>query len=165
MNGMYIREMPDEELADAVLPFLERSLDHPADRGLLLRIVPLIKERIKLLSEIGEMADFFFTDGDLDYGVETLLGKKYAGAPAAAKDALERVIGAAEGADEWTHDALEAAIRPLAEELSVKAGDLFGLVRVAITGRTAAPPLFETMEVLGREKTLGRLATAAGRLE
>jgi glutamyl-tRNA synthetase len=164
MNGMYIREMPDEELADAVLPFLERSLGHTADRGLLLRIVPLIKERIKLLSEIGEMADFFFTDGELEYDVETLLGKKYAGEPAAAKGALERVIAAAEGAADWPQGALEAAIRPLAEDLGVKAGDLFGLIRVAITGRTATPPLFETMEVLGREKTLWRLRTAVRRL-
>jgi glutamyl-tRNA synthetase len=164
MNGMYIREMPDEELADAVLPFLERHLGHPADRGLLLRIVPLIKERIKLLSETAEMADFFFTDGDLDYDVETLLGKKYAGQPDTARDALERVIAAAEGAGDWTHEALEAAIRPLAEGLGVKAGDLFGLVRVAITGRTAAPPLFETMELLGREKTLEQLRTAVRKL-
>jgi glutamyl-tRNA synthetase len=164
MNGVYIREMPDEELAGAVLPFLERHLGHPADRGLLLRLVPLVKARIKLLSEIVEMADFFFTDGDLDYEVETLLGKKYSGEPAAAKDALERVIAAAEGAADWTHEALEAAIRPLAEELGVKAGDLFGLVRVAITGRTAAPPLFETMEVLGPETTLVRLRSAGNRL-
>jgi len=163
MNGMYIREMADEELADAVLPFLEHSLGRPADRGLLLRIAPLIKERIKLLGEIAEMADFFFTD-DIEYKVETLLGKKCAGNPAAAKDALERVIAAAESAADWTHESLEAAIRPLAEALGVKAGDLFGLVRVAITGRTAAPPLFETMEVLGRERTLERLRMAVGRV-
>jgi len=164
MNGVYIREMPDEELADAVLPFLERRLGHPTDRGLLLRLVPLVKERIKVLSEIAEMADFFFTDGDLDYDVETLLGKRYAGDPASAKATLDRVIDAAESAGDWSHEALEGAIRPLTEELGVKAGDLFGVVRVAITGKTAAPPLFETMEVLGREKTLERFRTAIARL-
>jgi glutamyl-tRNA synthetase len=74
---------------------------------------------------------------------------------------LGRVIAAAEDVSDWTHAALEGAIRPLAEELGVKAGDLFGVIRVAVTGRTAAPPLFETMEVLGREKTLERLKAAA----
>jgi glutamyl-tRNA synthetase len=164
LNGIYIREMPDDELADAVLPFLERRLGRPADHGLLMRVIPIVKERIKLLSEIVEMADFFFTDGDLAYDAETLLGKKYAGNPAAAREALERVVLAAEGDEEWTHEALESAVRPLAKELGVKAGDLFGLVRVAVTGRAAAPPLFETMEVLGREKTLGRLRSAVARL-
>jgi len=164
MNGVYIREMPDQELADAALPFLERHLGRPADRALLRRIVPLVKERIKLLGEIVDMADFFFTDADLEYAVGTLLGKKYAGDPAGARDALEQLIAAAEGIAEWSHEPLEAAVRPLAEGLGVKAGDLFGLVRVAVTGKTATPPLFETMEVLGREKTLARLRTAVARL-
>jgi glutamyl-tRNA synthetase len=161
MNGVYIREMPNAELADAVLPFLERHLGHPADRGLLERIIPIVKERIKLLGDIVEMADFFFSDGPLEYDTETLLGKKYAGDNTGARDALGRVIAAAEDVSDWTHAALEGAIRPLAEELGVKAGDLFGVIRVAVTGRTAAPPLFETMEVLGREKTLERLKAAA----
>jgi glutamyl-tRNA synthetase len=164
MNGVYIRELPDEALAGAVLPFLERNLGHPADHGLLMRIIPLVRERIKLLSEVVEMSGFFFDDGSLDYDTKTLLGKKYAGEPAAAKGALELVITAAEGVDDWTREALEGVIRPLAEDLGVKAGDLFGLVRVAVTGRTAAPPLFETMEVLGREKTLERLDAALQRL-
>jgi glutamyl-tRNA synthetase len=164
MNGVYIREMPDADLADAVLPFLERHLGHPADRGLIERIIPIVKERIKLLEDIAEMADFFFTDGPLEYDAEALLGRKYAGDTAGAREAMERVVAAAEAVSEWTHAALEAAIRPLAEGLGVKAGDLFGLVRVAVTGKTAAPPLFETMEVLGRERTLERLRAAVERL-
>jgi glutamyl-tRNA synthetase len=164
MNGVYIRELPDDELAAAVLPFLERHLGHPADRGLLDRVIPIVKERIKLLSDIVEMADFFFTDGALGYDAETLLGKKYAGDPAAAKTSLERVIAGAETVDPWNHETLEAAIRPLAEDLGVKAGDLFGLIRVAVTGKTAAPPLFETMDVLGRERTVERLLSATGRI-
>ncbi len=164
MNGMYIREMSDGVLADEVLPFLERHLGRPADRGLLLRIIPLVKERIKLLNEIAEMSDFFFTIDDLEYDVETLLGKKYAGQPGEATEALGRVVNAVVDLDSWTHDALEAAIRPIAEVLGVKAGELFGLVRVAVTGKTATPPLFETMEILGRETTLSRLRLALDRL-
>jgi glutamyl-tRNA synthetase len=165
MNGVYIRELSDEGLADAVLPFLERSLGRAADRALLIRVIPLVKERIKLLSEIVEIADFFFVEGVLEYDVETLLSKKYTGDPATAAAAIQRVIAAAESVTEWNHESLEAAIRPLAEELGVKAGDLFGVIRVAVTGRTAAPPLFETMEVLGRERTLDRLRVARDRLK
>jgi glutamyl-tRNA synthetase len=164
MNGMYIREMNVETLADAVRPFLERDLGREVDRETLLRIVPLIQERIKVLSEITAMADFFFTRGELDYETSTLLGKKYAGQPGDAAKALSRVVNATDILDAWTHESLEAAIRPIAEDLGVKAGDLFGLVRVAVTGKTATPPLFETMEILGRETTLARLHSALDRL-
>ena len=156
--------MPVDALADAVLPYLERALGRPVDRAKLARIVPLIQERIKVLSEITAMADFFFTEGDLDYELDALLGKKYAGQPREAADALGRVVAAIEGLDQWAHEPLEAAIRPLADILGVKAGDLFGLVRVAVTGKTATPPLFETMEILGREVTVARLTTALSRL-
>ena len=69
-----------------------------------------------------------------------------------------------EGIEPWQHEALEGAIRPLAEELSLKTGDLFGLIRVAVSGKTVSPPLFETMAVLGRERTRERLASALRRL-
>ena len=111
------------------------------------------------------MADFFFTEGPLVYDPSDLLGKKsFAGKPQAAAEALASVIAAAEKLDNWSHEALEGAIRPLAEEMGVKAGDLFAVVRVAVTGKTAAPPLFETMEVLGRELSLQRLKDARDRL-
>jgi len=64
----------------------------------------------------------------------------------------------------WEHEKLESAVRPLAEELGVKTGELFGVVRVAVTGKTATPPLFETMEILGRDRTLERLESAQERL-
>jgi hypothetical protein len=111
------------------------------------------------------MADFFFAEGELDYTTETLLGKKFAGAPAEAAGALRAVIERVEPLAAWEHEAIEGAIRPLADELSVKAGDLFGLIRVAVSGKAVSPPLFETMAVLGRERTLERLAAAVRRLQ
>jgi glutamyl-tRNA synthetase len=164
MNGMYIRQMPAEELTDTLRPYLEDALSKRIDRALLMRIVPIIQERIRLLPEIIDIADFFFTDEPLKYDVETLLGKKFAGRPADAAAALDRIVSLAEGLADWTHGALESAIRPLAEELGMKAGDLFGLARVAVTGKTATPPLFETMEILGRETTIERLRAALGKL-
>jgi glutamyl-tRNA synthetase len=164
MNGMYIRQMPVEELTDTLRPYLEDALSKRIDRALLMRIVPIIQERIRLLPEIIDIADFFFTDEPLKYDVDTLLGKKFAGRAADAAAALDRIVSAAEGLPDWTHEALESAIRPLAEELGMKAGDLFGLARVAVTGKTATPPLFETMEILGRETTIERLQAALGKL-
>jgi glutamyl-tRNA synthetase len=164
MNGMYIREMGQQDLADAVRPYLERDLGRPVDHETLARIVPLVQERIKALGEITAMADFFFADGHLDYDTETLLGKKYAGQGHAASEALSRVISAVDEIEPWKHETLEAAIRPLTETLGVQARDLFGLIRVAVTGKAATPPLFETMEILGRQITLQRLRVAIERL-
>jgi len=164
MNGIYIRALPPGELAAAARPFLEKALGRPVDGELLLRIIPLVQERIRLLSDIVAIADFFFMDGNLQYDVEALLGKRYAGDPAGAAAALGATLARVEALKGWDHQVLESAIRPLAEELGVKTGDLFGVIRVAVTGKTATPPLFETMELLGRERTLERLRAATERL-
>ncbi len=164
MNGVYIRNLSDEELAVATMPYLEEALGKQVDHAILMRIIPLVKERIRLLTEIVEMADFFFVDGPLSYDAASLLGKKYAGKPGEASEALKRVAAMAAEVSEWTHAVLESAIRPLADEFGVKAGDLFGLVRVAVTGKSATPPLFETMEILGQEMTLQRLSAAIQKL-
>jgi glutamyl-tRNA synthetase len=165
MNGVYIRNLSPENLAERALPFLESALGRPVDAQKLAEIAPLIQERIKTLKDVVGMADFFFTEGPLDYEAQTLLGKKsFAGAPDRAADALASVIAAVETLDVWSHEALEGAVRPLAEEMGVKAGELFAVIRVAVTGRTAAPPLFETMVVLGRDLSLERLSAARDKL-
>jgi glutamyl-tRNA synthetase len=164
MNGVYIRSLVDEGLAEATTPILERSLGRSVDRDLLRCVVPLIRERIKLLTEAEKMAGFFFVEGELNYETDMLLGKKFADDRGAASSAIETVLRRVRDLRPWDHEMLEGAIRPLAEELAVKTGDLFGLIRVAVTGRTAAPPLFETMAALGRERTLERLQSACRRL-
>ncbi|MCH8050806.1 MAG: glutamate--tRNA ligase, partial [Chloroflexi bacterium] len=165
MNGVYIRNLKPEDLAERALPFLESALGRPVDAQKLAQIAPLIQERIKTLKDVVEMADFFFTEGPLDYEPATLLGKKsFAAAPERAADALASVIAAVEALNDWSHEALEGAVRPLAEAMEVKAGELFAVIRVAVTGKTAAPPLFETMAVLGRDLSLERLRTARDRL-
>ncbi len=165
MNGVYIRNLSPEGLAERARPFLEGALGQPVDAQKLAQIAPLIQERIKTLTDVVEMADFFFTEGPLKYDPANLLGKKsFAGEPARAADALASVISTVETLDGWGHEALEAAVRPLAEEMGVKAGELFAVIRVAVTGKTAAPPLFETMSVLGRDLSLERLRAARDRL-
>ncbi len=167
MNGVYIREMPEERLVTAFANRLEQDLParaaRPIDRELVRRIAPLIRERVKVLSELVDYCDFFFVDIAVP-PVEELLGKAYAGREADAKAALGRAIAVAEGVGTWAHEALEAALRVLAAELGAKAGDLFSLIRIAVTGRKISPPLFETMEVLGRERSLARMRAAGGML-
>jgi len=166
MNGVYIREMPEERLAAIVADWLERglpaSVPRPLDRDLVRRIVPLIRERIKLMSEAVDYCDFFFLD-DVHYARDELLGKAFRDRADAARTALERSIDALTPVASWAHADLEAAMRALAEDLAVKAGDLFSLVRVAVTGRRITPPLFESMEILGRDRSLARLRAAAAR--
>jgi glutamyl-tRNA synthetase len=167
MNGVYLRSLPPERLAELLAERLEGDLPpavpRPLGRDYLLRIVPLVQERIKRLDEAAALTDFFFAEGPLDYPTDQLLGKRFAGKPDEAARALESAIALLDVA-EWSDAALEPAVRPLAEELALKAGDLFMLLRVAVTGRVATPPLFETMAVLGRERSLARLRDALHRL-
>jgi len=162
MNGVYIREMPAARLVDVLVERLEQDLPpavpRPIDRGLIARIAPLIRERIKLLSEAVGYCDFFFTDG-LTYSRDELLGKAYRGRPDDARSALTAATERVQSV-EWDHDAIEQAMRELADGLNVKAGDLFSLVRVAVTGKRVTPPLFESMAILGRDRCLARLTAA-----
>ncbi len=167
MNGVYIRDMAEGRLVDVFAEALERDLPptvaRPIDRALVARIAPLVRERVKLLSEVMAYCDFFFSD-DLRYAREDLLGKAFRDRAGEAKLALTRATAVVDAATAWSHDALEAAMRALAEEMGEKAGDAFSLVRVAVTGRKVTPPLFESMEILGKERCLARLRAAADSL-
>jgi len=165
MNGVYIRELSVDEMVEQSIPFLERGLpgtvQRPLSREYLQQIVPLVQERVKVLSELPELTDFFFVD-ELDYDAG-LLYKKGIDREGAA--AALRVCGERLESCPFDAASLEGVLRPLAEELELKTGVLFGLLRVAVTGRTAAPPLFETMEVLGSERCLKRIEAALRRLQ
>ena len=171
MNGVYIRSMAAEELAERLLPFLERPADEggladdvarPLDRAYLGRIIPLVQERIKRLDDGAELVGFFLEEPSAyDPSQVQQKGMDVAGTAGALTAASARV----EALDAWTSDALEGVLRPLAVELGVKTGQLFGTLRVAVTGRTAAPPLFETMEVLGRDRCLARMRRALAAVE
>ena len=163
MNGYYIRQLTVSELTSRVMPYLERAgLASAGDRHYVERVMPLVQERIKKLSDVVEFTDFFFVDS-LEYEGSLLVQKGLTpeGSLRALGAAMERLASLAE----WDRATLEQALRPLAEELGVKTGQLFGILRVACTGRTAAPPLFETMEVLGRERVMPRLDAAKMKLE
>ncbi|UCC61163.1 MAG: glutamate--tRNA ligase [Dehalococcoidia bacterium] len=124
------------------------------------QIAPLIVERLKTLREAAENFGFFFVDEPI-YESGLLLGKQLT-----VETAIRGLEAALERLQDTQFDALslEEALRPLASDLGLKTGDFFGLLRIATTGRTAAPPLFETMAVLGKERCLKRIQTAVTKL-
>jgi glutamyl-tRNA synthetase len=165
MNGVYIRSLPVEDLMNRVLPFMEKYLPpevkRPLDINYVQQIMPLIRERINTLKDAAAYTDFFFID-KLEYEAAMLIGKKMT-----AETALTALKGAEEklsSLESFNRDVLEDTLRHLADDLGIKAGQLFNVLRVATTARDAAPPLFETMAVLGKERCLKRIRVAISKL-
>jgi glutamyl-tRNA synthetase len=175
INGEYMRALSDREFARYVIGWLERPesegglpdhLDRPLDVEYTAGVIPLVKERIKRGPEALNMMGFFFYPGRLpDLDVDTLAGKTYRDDHAKAALLLSEALVLAESLEDWSAGPMEEAYRELAERLEVKGGDLFGLMRVAITGRTVSPPLFQSMEILGRERCVVRMREATQTLQ
>ena len=165
MNGHYLRLLSPDQLAKALLDHWRRyppqELPELPDLALLLRIVPLIQERLKTLSDAAPLIPFFFRDV-VDYDETELIQK---GMDAVStKRALISAFEKLDKSGSFEAESTEALVRPLAQELGIKVGQLFGSLRVATTGLKMSPPLFETMEVLGRERTLASIQKAIARL-
>jgi glutamyl-tRNA synthetase len=121
-------------------------------------ISPLVQERVTVLSEAATMVRFLFT-AEEEFAPEQESAAKALGADAAP--VLDASIAALEGVGEWTAAAIEEALRAaLIDGLGLKPRKAFAPVRVAATGRTVSPPLYESLELLGRERTLSRLRTS-----
>ncbi len=153
LNAEHLRALPAGELADRLLPYLCEA-GFQVDRRKLLAVVPLIQERIKLLRDAAAVADFFFLKELPPYDSAELIPQKGDGALALA--VLQRARQVLEET-EFQHEALEAALRAEANRMGIKAGQMFQPIRVAVCGRKVAPPLFQTLEVLGRETSLERI--------
>jgi glutamyl-tRNA synthetase len=155
LNAEHIRTMPQDQLAEQLLPFLPQ-----ADAAKMRQLVPLIQERIKLLSDVKTIVDFVFQENSYD----TALLTPQKGDSAMAARVLEearRILG---DVPEFTHAGLDPVLRAGAEQLKIKAGQMFQPIRVAVCGRKDAPPLFETLEILGRETCLVRIDHALEKL-
>ena len=163
MNGVYLRDRPEKRLAELIAARLETDLPEsaprPVDSGTVRALVPLVRERIKRLDEIAEIVEGFFTD-ELSYSAQDLLGKRLKKTPDVAKAALGQAKERCEALDDWQHEAIEETMRTLAGDMEMKPGDLFSLLRMACTGRAVSPPLFESMEIIGKERCLQRIETA-----
>jgi glutamyl-tRNA synthetase len=144
LNGVYLRGLSEAEYAHELLVWLGEH-GHAWDAELVAKTVPLVQAKLALLSEYPAYAGFFFGDVTPD---PSLLD------PAVTAEA-HRALSALE---EWTAPAIEATLRELAERLGLKPVKAFQPIRVAVTGSTVSPGLFESLELLGREETLRRLA-------
>ena len=163
VNGKFIRELwktgPDDLLKLCELFWPEAA--GRFHRQYKLAVLHLVQDRLSKLSDLPELTDFFFSDPSVDPDSLT----RQLDAPA-AKAALDALITALKPhkTGEWTEEKLEHLIRPLSEQHGLKTGPFFGLIRVTLTGRTAAPGLFVTMAVLGPEPTLRRVGNALSSL-
>ena len=152
-----MRLLPLDEITERVLPFLQEAgvLDpaNLADRQLLDQAMPLVGERINKLAEAVPMLDFLFV-ADADFVRHDELDDAGREVVQAAYDALSAI-------DVWSTDAIDGALRAkLVEELGLKPRNAFGPVRIAVSGRKISPPLFESLELLGRERSIARLRDA-----
>ena len=164
INAAHMRLLSVEEMTERVLPFLEAAgvLDPTSlpDRQLLDLAMPLVAERINKLTEAVDMLGFLFVDEDSftrdEADVAKLLDEQGRQVVQASYDALS-------GLHEWSTAAIQEALQAkLVDEMGLKPRNAFGPVRVAVTGRRVSPPLFESLELLGRERGLGRLSSALG---
>jgi len=163
MNGVYLRRLTAEEFTRLALPFLEKNLPSQVKRPLNLdyvrQIMPLIQERARTLAEVPYLSRFFF-----------LIEPEYEAEPVKdmdidiAKRALDLALNRLSVVENWEATSIEEVLRPMAEELGLKTAKLFRLFRVTSTGREAATPLFQTMEILGKERCLNLLTNALHKL-
>jgi glutamyl-tRNA synthetase len=160
LNAEHIRALPVEGLCARLLPFLQNA-GFAATPEKLLQVTPLIRERMKFLRDVNTVADFFFADQLPPYDCLELIPQKGDAALALRILTESRELLAT---TPWNHTSLESALRGAAERMGVKAGPMFQPIRVAVCGRKNAPPLFETMEVLGQKVCLDRIGQAIAKL-
>jgi len=168
LNGQWIRRLAADDLADRLAPFLEAEraagrIDRAPSHEEILALLPIVRERLPVLGAIGDVAGFLFVEA-VPLDPATLVPKRWDAATTLAGLEAARAAIAADGRAGFTAERLEARLRALATDRGWKAGDLFMAIRVALTGKTATPPLFETMVALGGDRTLRRLAAAVDRL-
>jgi glutamyl-tRNA synthetase len=162
LNAEHIRALPVEQLSPRLQPFFAQAgLEATPEK--LLAVTPLIRERIKLLGEAPAAADFFFQKDLAPYDPAELIPAK-GGDAAMARRVLQHALEVLPVVN-FDHDSLDQALRAAAAELGLKAGQAFQPIRVAVCGRKNAPPLFETMTVLGRDLCLARIQQAEEKLE
>jgi len=160
LNAEHIRALSVDELSARLLPIVHAA-GFPIALEKMRALTPLIRERIKLLRDVLTTADFFFVDQLPPYDPTELIPQK--GDAAMALKVLTRAREVL-AQTEFKHDPLDQNLRAAAQDLGLKAGQMFQPIRVAVCGRKNAPPLFETLEVLGRETTLARIDQAIQKL-
>jgi len=157
LNGDHVRLLEPEDFRSRLLPYLDGVVSDPpteAETAILVQAAPLVQERMTLLSEARGMLSFLFVGDDgLVHEADAI-----ASLPDSADDVLRASSAALEGLESWTHPEIQEALKSaLVDGLGLKPRLAYGPLRVALSGRKVSPPLFESMEILGRESTLRRI--------
>ncbi|MBA3362352.1 MAG: glutamate--tRNA ligase [Acidimicrobiia bacterium] len=164
MNGEYVRALPSDRFNDLAAPYVEQAAGHPLspeEWSRFEQLSPLIQERAKLLTDIGDQVRFLFVDHDTVVTPETIgIIVSFPEAKPIIENAIERLTSLAE----FDHESIETSLRGMLDELGLNARKGLQPLRVAITGSTVSPPLFESMAALGRETVLDRLDAARSRM-
>ena len=163
MNQQHIMKADEDALADMMMPYLERpeeegglleEIERPIDRAVVKAMVPVLRERIKVLPDVVALIDFLFVD-QVHPNAEEMIGRRMD--EEMVFTSLNASIEALEAVEPFIGEEIESALRGLTQSTGLKAGQLFTPIRVAVTAKRIAPPLFESIEVLGRERTIERL--------
>jgi len=144
MNGLYIRETQNSDLKSQILNFYQKKYPEKV----VEKTIPLIKERIKKLSDYLPLCEFFFNQPHSTEAVDLLSDKK---------ELLGNIYKKLEGIKEWKANIIGEEMMELVKEKKMKTGEFFMILRIIITGRKISPPLNESMEILGKEECLKRL--------
>ncbi|PKN87384.1 MAG: glutamate--tRNA ligase [Chloroflexi bacterium HGW-Chloroflexi-8] len=155
-NGLHIRNLTIQDLSHRLVPFFEAKGYKP-DPSIMEKITPIIQERLVTLDESVGLAGFFFEENVAPDVQELIPNKMSAGEAYAVANDILMVL---ESANTVAHEVLEPQMRELVEKLNLKPGQVFGILRVAVTGSIVSPPLFESMEIIGKEKVLERMKNA-----
>ena len=160
-NGLHIRNLEVSDLAERLRPFFEAAGFNP-DKDTLQKIAAILQVRLVTLDEAVEKAGFFFQD-EVEPDPQALVAKKLTVSESAV--VARKTYDLLSTLPDLSHESAEQPMRDLAEEMGLKVGQVFSIVRVAVTGQQVSPPLFESMEIIGRKKSLERLKTAVALLE
>ena len=159
LNGHYMRAAESARLVALVVPFLQRAIGHAisaSHQSRLITAMESLKKRARTLVELADLAIFYVRERPLP-----MEPKAAALLDAEGRGMLTALAERMRGIEPWTADACEAAVRGYADEAGIKLGMVAQPLRAALTGRTASPGLFEVMEVLGKDETLGRIGDVA----
>jgi glutamyl-tRNA synthetase len=160
-NGLHIRSLTIADLAQRIKPFFEAAGYQPDD-AILEQIAPLIQPRLVTLDEAPTWAGFFFED-EVKPEAEALIPKGMTAAE--SLHAAQRARALLADLPDFSHETAEQPLRDLAEELGIKVGQLFGILRIALTAQQVSPPLLESMQIIGRAAVFQRLDQASSLLE
>ena len=160
-NGEHIRRLKNEDLAARLIPYFEKA-GLQVDKPKLEKIIPIIRERLVTLDDCLPFAAWFFRD-EININPSELVGKNMT--PVESLAVAKKIFYVLDQLPSLSHSIAETPMRSLIEELGLSPNQVFGLLRVAVTGQMVSPPLFESMEIVGKDKVMARLKIAIGLLE